>query len=102
VPSGGQLEITRKDFETSIERRVDMVIPFDPKTAIQAAKLGKTLAEAARSSRVGSMVRQLADRVSSLDDFEEVSSSDSGSGSLMGKLGGLKALVSKKPEKAEA
>ncbi|MBC2777467.1 pilus assembly protein CpaE [Parasphingopyxis marina] len=102
VPSGGQLEITRKDFETSIERRVDMVIPFDPKTAIQAAKLGKTLAEAARSSRVGSMVKQLADRVASLDDFEEVASGDAGSGSLMGKLGGLKALVSKKPEKAEA
>jgi pilus assembly protein CpaE len=29
VPAGGQLEINRKDFEGSIERRVDFVIPYD-------------------------------------------------------------------------
>ena len=31
VPSGGALEISRKDFEQSIERSVDIVFPFDAK-----------------------------------------------------------------------
>src|SRR6187200_1172683 len=47
VPSGGALEISRKDFEQSIERPVDIVIPHDGKLAAQAAKLGKPLAEVA-------------------------------------------------------
>jgi pilus assembly protein CpaE len=47
VPSGGALEISRKDFEQSIERSVDIVIPADGKLAAQAAKLGKPMAEIA-------------------------------------------------------
>ena len=45
VPSGGAMEISRKDFEQSIERPVDIVIGDDGKTAAQAAKLGKPMAE---------------------------------------------------------
>ncbi len=37
----GQLEISRKDFEGSIERKIDFVVPFDQKLGAQAAKLGK-------------------------------------------------------------
>ena len=47
VPSGGALEISRKDFEQSIERPVDIVFPADGKLAAQAAKLGKPMAEVA-------------------------------------------------------
>jgi pilus assembly protein CpaE len=47
VPNGGALEISRKDFEQSIERSVDIVFPFDGKLAAQSAKLGKPLAEIA-------------------------------------------------------
>jgi pilus assembly protein CpaE len=47
VPSGGALEISRKDFEQSIERGVDIVFPYDAKLAAQAAKLGKPMAEVA-------------------------------------------------------
>jgi pilus assembly protein CpaE len=47
VPSGGALEISRKDFEQSIERNVDIVFPFDGKLAAQSAKLGKPMAEVA-------------------------------------------------------
>jgi pilus assembly protein CpaE len=47
VPSGGALEISRKDFEQSIERSVDLTFPFDSKLAAQAAKLGKPVAEVA-------------------------------------------------------
>ena len=47
VPSGGALEISRKDFEQSIERPVDILFPEDGKLAAQAAKLGKPVAEVA-------------------------------------------------------
>ena len=100
VPAGNMLEITRKDFETSIERKVDMVIPADQKMAVQAAKLGKTLAEASGSGKTGSLLRQLADRVSSLDG-EELDIADEPGGSLMDKIGGLKSLISKKGGKKE-
>ena len=101
VPGSGMLEISKKDFEASIERKVDMVIPFDQKTAVQAAKLGKTLAEASGSNKTGSLLRQLAERVSSVDGEEIEEVADSG-GSLMGKLGGLGALISKKSKKEAA
>lgn len=99
VPAGNMLEISKKDFETSVERKIDLVIPFDQKIAVQAAKLGKTLAEASGSSKVGSGLRQLADRIVSLDG-EHSDETDDG-GSLMDKLGGLKSLISKKSGKKE-
>jgi pilus assembly protein CpaE len=46
VPQG-TLEIARKDFEGSIERKIDFMLPFDQKLTSQAAKLGKPLAEIA-------------------------------------------------------
>jgi pilus assembly protein CpaE len=47
VPASGSLEISRKDFEQSIEREVDIVFPYDAKIAAQSAKLGKPMAEIA-------------------------------------------------------
>jgi pilus assembly protein CpaE len=47
MPSGGALEISKKDFEQSIERSVDIVFPLDGKLAAQAAKLGTPMAEVA-------------------------------------------------------
>ena len=49
VPAPGVSEISQKDFETSIERKVDLVLPLDQKLAAQAAKLGKPLAEVAQA-----------------------------------------------------
>ena len=49
IPSGGALEINRKDFEQSIERTVDIVFPHDAKLAAQSAKLGKPMVEVAGS-----------------------------------------------------
>src|SRR5688500_10515403 len=51
VPSGAP-EISRKDFETSIERKVDIVIPYELKANAQAAKLGQPLAKVATSSKI--------------------------------------------------
>src|SRR3546814_13280453 len=46
-------DLSRKDFEQSIEHKIDVLIPADPKLAAQAAKLGKTLAEVAKGNRIG-------------------------------------------------
>lgn len=71
VPSGGTLEISRKDFEGSIERRIDYVLPHDPKTAVQAAKLGKPLAEAGKTVKGLAPLAEIAEKVVALTDAGE-------------------------------
>src|SRR3546814_77081 len=44
-------ELSRKEFESSIERPIDIVIPFDPKLVAQAAKLGKSYAETCKGTK---------------------------------------------------
>lgn len=61
-------EIARKDFEQSIERKIDLLIPYDAKAATQAAKLGKALADAARSTKLGQALTQLGKLVLTSDD----------------------------------
>jgi len=90
------LEVSRKDFEQSIERSVDVVIPYEPKAATTAAKLGQPLAKAAKAGKLAQPLGQLLSlTVASAESAEaepvEVSSS------LLGKLGNLKALLAKKP-----
>ena len=53
-------EISRKDFESSIERSIDFILPYDHKQAINAAKLGKSIAEAAKSSKIGQGLAEVA------------------------------------------
>jgi pilus assembly protein CpaE len=99
----GLLEVSRKDFEQSIERKVDVVIPYDPKAATQAAKLGQPLAKATKSAKITQPLTQLlAVTVSTAEPAAEAEPAEV-SGSLLGKLGNLKALLAKKPElKAKA
>ncbi|MFM1983297.1 MAG: hypothetical protein RJB22_2016 [Pseudomonadota bacterium] len=52
VPAGTAAEITKKDFETAIERKVDFIIPEDAKSARHAAKLGKALTAASLLSGI--------------------------------------------------
>src|ERR1044072_750920 len=54
---GGQ-EVSRKDFEHSIERKVDVILPFDPKTAAQAAKLGQPLAKVTQPATLSQPLNQ--------------------------------------------
>lgn len=56
-------EISRKDFENSIEREIDFVLPYDHKAAVNAAKLGKPLAEAAKSGKTGQALANLSARL---------------------------------------
>ena len=58
-----QAEISRKDFEGSIERKIDVAVPYDQKLASQAAKLGKPFAEAGKNSKTVAPLMELLARV---------------------------------------
>ena len=103
--AGGQLEITRKDFEGSIERKIDYVVMFDQKLAAQAAKLGKPIVEAGKNSKTVAPIVALAGELASAvaDSGTEAAKTSKGK-SLMGKFGDLKGLIPKrtpKPAKAQ-
>lgn len=105
VHPGQQLEISRKDFEGSIERKIDFVVPFDQKLAAQAAKLGKPLAEAGKGSKTIVPLAQLATRLCAAGDAEgEKNTPDKGTkgGSLMERFTDLKSLLPKKQAGAKA
>ena len=100
VPVTGVPELARKDFETSIERKLDYVIPLDVKLAAQAAKLGKPLAEAGKGAKTSQAMLALATRLVATNDAEaEAEEEKGGKTSLLGKLGGLKAMMPSKPKK---
>jgi pilus assembly protein CpaE len=101
VPAASaQLEISRKDFESSIERKIDFAMPLDAKLAAQAAKLGKPFAEAGKNSKT---VAPLLDLASTLAGVAEQTAEAGGKkkgkgGSLMGRFD-LKALMPKREKK---
>lgn len=63
----GTQEIARKDFEQSIERKIDILMPYDAKAASQAARLGKAVSDAGRSTKLGQALVQLG-KLSLVDD----------------------------------
>ncbi|MBN8808562.1 MAG: pilus assembly protein CpaE [Sphingomonas sp.] len=99
------LEISRKDFEGSIERRIDVVVPFDHKLAAQAAKLGKPLAEAGKGSKTVTPLAELANRLIAIGDNTEPdegkAAAKGGKQSLIGKFADLKSLMPKKAAKSK-
>ncbi|MEG3165905.1 pilus assembly protein CpaE [Sphingomonas sp. PB2P19] len=101
VHAGAQLEISRKDFEGSIERKLDYIIPFDQKLAAQAAKLGKPLVEAGKNSKTVAPIVALATEIAaSVDDAANDDAPKRRKGiSLIGKFGDLKGLIPKRPAK---
>ena len=102
VASTGPSEISRKDFESSIERKIDYVVGFDPKVVTQAAKLGKTVAETGKGTKVGAAIAEIVDRLAAVGDEATTPASDEKAKttklSLLGKLGGFKAMMPKKPK----
>lgn len=106
VGPSGTSEITRKDFESSIERKIDFSIPFDTKMVCQAAKLGKPVAEVGKTSKVGLELQAIATRLLVTADggdeaVASVAAKGGGSTSLAGKIAGLKSLIPGKKAKAE-
>ncbi len=90
-------EVTRKEFETSVESKIDIVVPFDAKVAIQAAKLGKTVAEAGKGSKLAAGIAEIANRLTAAaEDVADSAGSTNRKPSLLGKLGGLGSMLQSK------
>ncbi|KQN76124.1 pilus assembly protein CpaE [Sphingomonas sp. Leaf67] len=94
-------EISRKDFEGSIERKLDFTLAFDGKLAAQAAKLGKPLAEAAKGNRAIAPLVDLARHLCRLTEVEDDAAAEPAKGgtSLVGKLAKLRARLPVKAKK---
>ena len=100
--AGGQLEISRKDFEGSIERKIDYLVSFDQKLASQAAKLGKPFVEVGKTSKTIAPITALATAIASaVPDGASDGAKPKGK-SLIGKFGDLKGLIPKRTGKAKA
>ena len=102
----GAPEISRKDFEQSIERKVDVIVPFDLRIASQAAKLGKTLAETAKGSKVGAAFASLLDEVLGVADSDDQAAASKGArkkgDSLLGRIGDFRSMMpSRRKDKAK-
>jgi pilus assembly protein CpaE len=95
-------EVSRKDFEHSIERKVDIVLPFDAKAASQAAKLGQPLAKVTKSAKLIQPLHQLLSQAVDAGNEAPREAAPKSNGSLLGKLGNFKSLVGKKPKEASA
>ncbi|HWW57691.1 MAG TPA: pilus assembly protein CpaE [Sphingopyxis sp.] len=85
-------ELSRKEFESSIERPIDIVIPFDPKMVSQSAKLGKSYAEVCKGTKSAQVWNNLMRLILDGADVEaeEARTADAkgkSGGSLLGKLG---------------
>ncbi len=100
VHTGGNLEISRKDFEGSIERKIDYLVSFDQKLAAQAAKLGKPIVEVGKTSKTIQPIVALASALSAaVADCGTDGAKASRGGSLMGKFGELRGLMTKRASK---
>lgn len=96
-------ELSRKEFESSIERQIDIVIPFDPKLVSQSAKLGKSYAEICKGTKTAqvwsNLMRLILDGADvEAEEAQAASAKGKSGGSLLGKLG----LMSKKGAKQAA
>ena len=98
VYTSGQPEISRKDFEGSIERKIDHLVPFDQKLAAQAAKLGKPMAEVGKNSKTVTPLVELLTAVAAAAD-EGGDGSTGGPKAKSSLMGGLKGLMTKRPAK---
>jgi pilus assembly protein CpaE len=102
VTAGSGQEISRKDFEKSIERPIDITIPLDLKAAAQAAKLGQPIAKVSKNAKITQPLNELVLRtVAAVDSAEDDRPKASGE-SLLGKLGNFRAMLAKKPKAAAA
>jgi pilus assembly protein CpaE len=102
----GMQEISRKDFELSIERKVDILIPYDPKVAAQAAKLGQPFAKVATSAKIAGPLNQLVQSTVATVESGDPSGGTAaaprkGGGSLLEKLN-IKGMLAKKPKLGKA
>ena len=101
VHAGAQLEISRKDFEGSIERKIDYLVPFDQKLAAQAAKLGKPFVDVGKTSKTIAPIVALAGALAVAAPEDPAVGAKVKGKSLMTKFGDLKGLIPKRAAKAK-
>lgn len=97
----GVSEISKADFEASIERPIDYTIPYDAKAAANSAKLGQTFVEANQASKAASVIKQLGERVMGANE-EDLSQTAAPKKSLLGNFDLKSLLVKKDKSKASA
>lgn len=97
----GANEISKSDFEASIERKINFMVPYDIKGASNAAKLGQTFVAANRSTKAGGVLRDVAQMIIGSVDEDGATSADNGAdkrkASLLGKFD-LKKMLATKPK----
>lgn len=94
-------EISKKDFETTIEQKIDFVIPFDPKSVAEAAKIGKPIIEAVKGSKISTGITELSDEIyNSFSEEEEDPLKAEKKGGLMAMFSPKKKSKPKKKDKA--
>lgn len=71
VAVGMNNEVTLKDFETSVERKADWAVPLDIKSALIAAKKGKSLPQAVPSSKIVRSFKEIAERITGISAAAE-------------------------------
>ena len=96
-------ELSRKEFESSIERPIDITIPFDPKLVSQSAKLGKSYAEICKGTKSSQawngLMRLILDGADAEEEAPKPAAKAKTGGSLLGKLGGIGGVMLKKGAK---
>jgi pilus assembly protein CpaE len=92
-------EISKADFESSIERKIAFSIPHDVKAAANAAKLGQTFCEANRTSKASAAIRDVAKMVMGASDVALEEAGAPAKKSLLGKID-LKSMLPNKKKPA--
>jgi pilus assembly protein CpaE len=98
----GAGEISKADFEASIERKINFIVPYDIKSAANAAKLGQTFVDANRSSKASSIIREVSRAVAGASEIDEGAPAAVAKKSLLGKLDLKSMLPVAKKAKASA
>lgn len=93
-------EMSRKDFESSVERKVDLILPVDDKLCAQAAKLGQPVAEAAKGSKLAVALTDLSALVVAAQEEGAATGAAAKKPSLLDKLTSLKPSRSSKTKEA--
>ena len=95
----GAGELSRKDFEDSVERPLDIVFPYDAKAVAQGAKLGRCWADMAAGTKTAALWADLAARIvagSGRTENDVAAPATAGGTSLLARFNGMTARLSRR------
>jgi len=92
----GGAEISKADFEASIERKINFLLPFDLKAASNAAKLGQTFVDANRASKASAVMRDIAETILGAADVDPADAAQAGPAKSLLEKFDFKSLLLKK------